>query len=137
MFFQLNYGAHISISDSATQTDCSEFMSREELATAHELGVNWGGQVPDRMLHDIRALKQEEEEAVQRFREGFLLALKGKQRMLIEAYERDRGGRRPLPQQHSTTFPHHLHQQQSQDRDEQQQFALNFVPRHRLEKITF
>jgi hypothetical protein len=134
VFFQRNYSNRHPICDSATQTDCTEFMSEEELATAHELGLNWGGQVPDRLLHDIRALKHEEEEAVQRFREGFLLALKGKQRMLIEAYERDRAGRHKY-ERGANTFPHHLHQQQQLQQPqamEEQQFSLNLIPRHRL-----
>jgi len=35
-------------------------------------------------------MRREEEEAVEKFREGFLAALKKKQRLLIEAYQRER-----------------------------------------------
>jgi hypothetical protein len=69
-----------------TQTDHIQFMTPEEIAAAKELGYKWGTRVPDRVLHDLDVIKQEEDEAVQKFKEGFLGALKNKQQQLIEQY---------------------------------------------------
>ncbi|XP_065343582.1 uncharacterized protein LOC135941783 isoform X2 [Cloeon dipterum] len=72
----------------SSQTDCKEFMSANELDEAERLGLKWGSRVSDGTLHDYRRMQKEEEEAVQRFREGFLSALRLKQKKLLSEIAR-------------------------------------------------
>ncbi|CAB3363832.1 Hypothetical predicted protein [Cloeon dipterum] len=72
----------------SSQTDCKEFMSANELDEAERLGLKWGSRVSDGALHDYRKMQKEEEEAVQRFREGFLSALRLKQKKLFSEIAR-------------------------------------------------
>ncbi|XP_059483715.1 uncharacterized protein LOC132201523 [Neocloeon triangulifer] len=77
-----------SLRQVATQTDCKEFMSREEFDEAENLGFTWGSRIADGVLHDFKAMQREEEEAVQRFKEGFLTALRIKQKKLLAEIQR-------------------------------------------------